>query len=336
MAVSVAKEGIDLTPVRKEITSLMHNRSHDDGSYAPLLIRFAWHNSGTYDAATKTGGSNGATMRFPEERNDPENRGLGKAIKLLEPVCAKFPFLSKADVWILAGYVAIEASGGPQIPFSYGRVDYTLEQARAVHGNASGCPFGDGKFNPHKSRLPAADLGQNPNAPRGCPMHIKEKPTIDSVRSTFARMGLSDKETVCLIILGHQYGRCHMNVSGYEHPWYAFGPTEWNAYKHGLGYPTLYSMIPRGMHAEVKNVPSGKRQFNFNLGFRTREPFMMLPSDMALWWDPDFRNHVIAYNSDRSVFRADAARAWKKLTELGCGSSLVTEKGGEFERYWRG
>ena len=40
---------IDLTAVRNDISNLLHDRSHDDGSYAPLLIRFARHNSGTYD-----------------------------------------------------------------------------------------------------------------------------------------------------------------------------------------------------------------------------------------------------------------------------------------------
>ena len=38
-------------------------------------IRLAWHSSGTYDAATKTGGSNGAGMRFAAEADDPENAG---------------------------------------------------------------------------------------------------------------------------------------------------------------------------------------------------------------------------------------------------------------------
>lgn len=36
---------------------------YDDGSYGPVLVRLAWHTSGTYDKATNTGGSNGATMR---------------------------------------------------------------------------------------------------------------------------------------------------------------------------------------------------------------------------------------------------------------------------------
>ena len=29
---------------------------YDDGSYGPVLVRLAWHASGTYDKESKTGG----------------------------------------------------------------------------------------------------------------------------------------------------------------------------------------------------------------------------------------------------------------------------------------
>jgi hypothetical protein len=38
-----------------------------DGSFGPVLLRLAWHCSGTYDANSGTGGSNYATMRFEPE-----------------------------------------------------------------------------------------------------------------------------------------------------------------------------------------------------------------------------------------------------------------------------
>ena len=191
------------------------------------------HLSGTYDRHKGTGGSNGSTMRFPAEAQDPENAGFAKAKAALQTVHERHPEISLADVWVLAGYVAIELSGGPPIPFAYGRSDFTLEQAIAVHG-ASGCPFGDGKAtNPNGSRLPSADLGPDPEAPRECPMHVKEKPTIDAIRGVFQRLGFNDKETVCLIVLGHQFGRCHPDVSGNEFPWYSFDPAHWNVYANG-------------------------------------------------------------------------------------------------------
>jgi len=73
-------------------------------------------------------------------------------------------------------------------------------------------------------------------------MHIKEKPTIDTIRGVPCRLGLTDKETVCLILSGHQLGfkRCHLDTSGYENPWYAFDPARWNAHESGLGYRSIH------------------------------------------------------------------------------------------------
>eukprot|EP01047_Picozoa_sp_COSAG01_P011838 COSAG01_NODE_523_length_15948_cov_161.993690_4_plen_312_part_00 len=169
----------DLGGLRAAIEDAMHDRTHDDGSLAPLFIRFAWHLSGTYDSRTETGGSNGGTMRFAAEANDPENAGFAKAKAVLERVHAEHAAglgISLADVWVLAGYVAIEASGGPAISFAHGREDWSMDRAVSVHG-PTGCPFGDGKAtNPCGSRLPSADLGPLAGAPRGCPMHVRLHP----------------------------------------------------------------------------------------------------------------------------------------------------------------
>ena len=95
----------------------------------------AWHASGTYCFKTKTGGSNGATMRFPPESTDGANAGLEHARydymthdrEFLEPIKKAYPSMSYADIWTLAGVVAIESMGGPQIPWSPGRVDKRKE-----------------------------------------------------------------------------------------------------------------------------------------------------------------------------------------------------------------
>jgi hypothetical protein len=80
--------------IREELKLILDNPSWDDGSLAPIFIRLAWHSSGTYDAATGTGGSNGAGMRFQNEAADPENAGLAVARAFLEPVKRKFPEIS--------------------------------------------------------------------------------------------------------------------------------------------------------------------------------------------------------------------------------------------------
>ena len=68
---------------------LVEKDDYDDGSYGPVLVRLAWHASGTYDAATGTGGSNGATMRFAPEGDHGANAGLKHARDFLEPVKGK-------------------------------------------------------------------------------------------------------------------------------------------------------------------------------------------------------------------------------------------------------
>jgi cytochrome c peroxidase len=44
---------------------------------------------------------------------------------------------------------------------------------------------------------------------------------------------------------------------------------------------------------------------------------MMLPSDMALIWDKDFKKYVELYASDKDRFYKDFAAAFAKLLELG-------------------
>lgn len=202
------------------------------------------------------------------------------------------------------------------MPFCHGRLDFTPDERLSRYGSVGGgCPFGDGQFNPCGSRLPSADIGKHEEyaEPR-----LREKPTIDAVRGTFQRMGFDDKETVCLIVLGHQFGRCHPNVSGYEHPWYTFDPTHWNVYETGLGFLSAFLM------AGYKEVLSstGKRQFVMEFG--GGEPFRMLISDMVLLWDHSYKEHLMWYDKHRREFREDAAAVWKKLTELGCGEGLLT------------
>jgi cytochrome c peroxidase len=68
---------------------LVEKDEYDDGSYGPVLVRLAWHASGTYDVNTGTGGSNGATMRFAPESDHGANAGLNHARDFLEPVKRK-------------------------------------------------------------------------------------------------------------------------------------------------------------------------------------------------------------------------------------------------------
>ena len=86
-----------------------------DPDVGPTLLRLAWHSSGTFDKISKTGGSKGGTIRFKEELSHGGNAGLHKLVDALEPIKARYPDVSYADMYTLAGKVAIESAGGPQI-----------------------------------------------------------------------------------------------------------------------------------------------------------------------------------------------------------------------------
>ena len=98
----------DYQQVYNDIAEMLESPDYDDGSYGPVLIRLAWHACGTYDKNTKTGGSNGATMRFAPESAHGANAGLSVARALLEKVKAKHPGISYADLWSLGGVVAVQ------------------------------------------------------------------------------------------------------------------------------------------------------------------------------------------------------------------------------------
>jgi hypothetical protein len=106
---------VDYKAVREAVVKILDKDGYDDGSIGPVLVRLAWHASGTYDAKSKTGGSHGATMRFEPESKDGANAGLDKARAFLEPIKAQFPAISYADLWTFAASVAIEEMGGPKI-----------------------------------------------------------------------------------------------------------------------------------------------------------------------------------------------------------------------------
>ncbi|KDP29642.1 hypothetical protein JCGZ_18804 [Jatropha curcas] len=146
---------------------------------APIMLRLAWHDAGTYDKNTKTGGPNGS-IRNEEEFSHGSNNGLKIAIDFCEEVKARHPKITYADLYQLAGVVAVEVTGGPTIDFVPGRKD--------------------SKVSPKEGRLPNAKLGS------------------PHLRDIFYRMGLSDKDIVALSG-GHTLGRAHPERSGFDGPW---------------------------------------------------------------------------------------------------------------------
>ena len=122
-------------------------------------------------------------MDYGPEAGHGANGGLAVARSLLDPVKAQFPSISYADLYTLAGVVAIEEMGGPTIPWAPGRSDAP-----------------DGSSCPPDGRLPDAALGAG------------------HVRDIFYRMGFDDREIVALSG-AHTLGRCHGDRSGFVGPW---------------------------------------------------------------------------------------------------------------------
>ncbi|CAI9275730.1 unnamed protein product [Lactuca saligna] len=159
---------------RRELRAFISNKN-----CAPIMLRLAWHDAGTYDVNTKTGGPNGS-IRNEEEFSHGSNNGLKIAIDFCEEIKSKHPRITYADLYQLAGVVAVEVTGGPTVDFVPGRKD--------------------SKISPKEGRLP--------NATKGAP-HL---------RDIFYRMGLSDKDIVALSG-GHTLGKAHADRSGFDGPW---------------------------------------------------------------------------------------------------------------------
>ncbi|GER42335.1 ascorbate peroxidase [Striga asiatica] len=169
----------EIERARRELRALIASKN-----CAPIMLRLAWHDAGTYDVNSKTGGPNGS-IRNEEECAHGANNGLKIALEFcgkLEQVRSKCPRITFADLYQLAGVVAVEVTGGPTIEFVPGRKD--------------------SKISPKEGRLPNANEG------------------VPHLREVFYRMGLSDKDIVALSG-GHTLGRAHPERSGFDGPWTA-------------------------------------------------------------------------------------------------------------------
>jgi len=173
----------------------------NENNCGPILIRLAWHDSGTYDQRLPTfpqrGGANGAII-FGPEINMGANAGLTKAVKYLETFKTKYPMVGWADLIQMASACAVEHMGGPVINMKYGRKSVTgAEQCAGPRegfaGNAGlpdAKPGPDGKFGSGASD-PATHL-----------------------RDVFSKkMGFTDEEIVALSG-AHTIGRAFKDRSG--------------------------------------------------------------------------------------------------------------------------
>ena len=107
---------LDYYGLKKDLKALLTESQPwwpaDWGSYAGLFIRMAWHGAGTYRSIDGRGGAGRGQQRFAPLNSWPDNVSLDKARRLLWPIKQKYgQKISWADLFILAGNVALENSG---------------------------------------------------------------------------------------------------------------------------------------------------------------------------------------------------------------------------------
>ncbi|UUY08316.1 catalase/peroxidase HPI [Pseudomonas sp. J452] len=214
-------KSLDLDAVVKDLTALMTDSQDwwpaDWGHYGGLMIRMAWHAAGTYRIADGRGGAGTGNQRFAPLNSWPDNGNLDKARRLLWPIKQKYGRkLSWADLFILAGNVALESMGFKTFGFGGGRNDIWAPEEDVYWGAEKQWLATSDKPNSRYSGdrnlanpLAAVQMGLiyvNPEGPDGNPDPLASG---RDVRETFARMAMNDEETVALVAGGHTFGKAH-------------------------------------------------------------------------------------------------------------------------------
>ena len=98
-------------------------------------------------------------------------------------------------------------------------------------------------------------------------------------------------------------------------------------YRMGFDDREIVALV--GAHAWTLKVWDGPDQFEDPTG-----DLMMLPADMALIWDKEFRKYVEMYAKDEDAFFRDFARAFQKLEELGVKAFRAAPAQKAWYKFW--
>ncbi|MDO9571019.1 MAG: catalase/peroxidase HPI [Hydrogenophaga sp.] len=212
---------LDYPALKADLVALMTDSQDwwpaDWGHYGGLFIRMAWHSAGTYRTADGRGGAGTGNQRFAPINSWPDNGNLDKARRLLWPIKQKYGnAISWADLYILAGNVAMESMGFKTFGFAGGRADIWQPEEDIYWGAEAEWLATSDKANSRYSGnrdlenpLAAVQMGLiyvNPEGPDGNPDPLLSG---HDVRETFLRMAMNDVETVALVAGGHTFGKAH-------------------------------------------------------------------------------------------------------------------------------
>ena len=212
---------VDYKALKADLTQLMTDSQEwwpaDWGHYGGLMIRMTWHAAGTYRTADGRGGAGTGNQRFAPINSWPDNGNLDKARRLLWPIKQKYGnSVSWADLFVLAGNVAMESMGFETFGFGGGRADIWAPEEDIYWGSEVEWLATSDKLNSRYSGardlenpLAAVQMGLiyvNPEGPDGNPDPVASG---RDVRETFKRMAMNDEETVALTAGGHTFGKMH-------------------------------------------------------------------------------------------------------------------------------
>jgi catalase-peroxidase len=352
-------KSLDLNAVITDLRALMIESQDwwpaDFGHYGGLFIRLAWHSAGTYRVADGRGGAGGGQQRFAPLNSWPDNANLDKARRLLWPIKQKYGRkISWADLFVLAGNVALESMGFKTFGFGAGRVD-TWEPEELYWG-PEGTWLGDERYSGERELqkpLGAVQMGLiyvNPEGPNGKPDPVA---AARDIRETFARMAMNDEETVALIAGGHSFGKTHgagdpsligpepegAEIEAQGLGWKSkygtgFGadaitggpevtwtqtPTKWSNYflENLFKYEWELTKSPAGAQQwKAKNAPASIPDAHDQ---SKKHAPTMLTTDLSLRFDPAYEKISRRFLEHPAQFADAFARAWFKLTHRDMG-----------------
>ncbi len=358
-----AKEfkSLDFAALKKDLAALMTDSQDwwpaDFGHYGGLFVRMAWHSAGTYRIGDGRGGAGRGQQRFAPLNSWPDNASLDKARRLLWPIKQKYGRrISWADLFVLAGNVALESMGFKTFGYSGGRPDVWEPDLDVYWGAETEWLGADKRYSGEReleNPIAAVQMGLiyvNPEGPDGKPDPVA---AARDIRETFGRMAMDDEETVALIAGGHTFGKTHgagpathvganpeaapieaqgfgwansfgsgkgadAITSGLEVTWTAT-PTRWGMgfFENLFGHEWELTQSPAGAHQWVAKGAQPTIPDAFDPS-KKRLP-TMLTTDLSLRFDPAYEKISRRFLQNPDQFADAFARAWYKLTHRDMG-----------------
>jgi len=266
----------------------------------PVMVRLAWHDSGTFDASIdgpwpKAGGAIGSIMYKPEIEHGA-NAGLAAAVEMLKPIKEAYPSVSYADLFQMASARSIELAGGPKLAMRYGRVDASGPEDCSPEGNLPDAEAGpNGKYGGTSGTKPTEDTTPNGH-----------------LRKVFYRMGLNDEEIVALSG-AHTLGRAYKDRSGLGAEKTKF--TDGSAQPRADGKDASYK--PGGSSWTEKWLKFDNSYFTTVPDSAADPELLKLSTDKTLFGDEGFKPFAEKFRDSEAAFFESYAKAHVKLSELG-------------------